>query len=68
MGNLSQLAARDTSYSLLAAAVTRASTNNPALGSALTGTSPYTVFAPTNAAFRAAGYGSASAISSADSS
>ncbi|MBC7893280.1 MAG: fasciclin domain-containing protein [Sphingobacteriaceae bacterium] len=68
LGNLSQLAARDTSYSLLAAAVTRAARSNAALGTALTGTTPYTVFAPTNAAFRAAGFGSTSAIASADSS
>lgn len=68
LGNLSQLVARDTSYSLLSAAVTRAARSNAALGTALTGTSPYTVFAPTNAAFRAAGYGSASAIANADSS
>ncbi len=68
LGNLSQLAARDSSYSLLAAAVARASTSNAALGTALTGTTPYTVFAPTNAAFRAAGFGSTSAIAGADSS
>ena len=55
-GNLSQLIARDTTYSYLNAALRRVGTSNTALSSALTGTTPYTVFAPTNAAFRAAGY------------
>ncbi|MCY7350958.1 MAG: fasciclin domain-containing protein [Cytophagaceae bacterium] len=67
VGNLSQAFARDTTYSFLVAAATRAGRGSAALTAALTGTTPYTVFAPTNAAFRAAGYGSLVAINRADS-
>jgi uncharacterized surface protein with fasciclin (FAS1) repeats len=47
---IAQIAAGDTSFSFLVAAVTRAG-----LLSAISGAGKFTVFAPTNAAFRAAG-------------
>lgn len=66
-GNLAQVAALDSNYTFLRAALLRAdSTGSGALSTALTGTSPYTVFAPTNAAFRSAGYNSIEAINAAD--
>lgn len=66
-GSLSQVLSRDTSYSLLVAAATRAGRGNAALTAALTGTTPYTIFAPSNAAFRSAGYANTTAINRADS-
>jgi uncharacterized surface protein with fasciclin (FAS1) repeats len=66
-GNLSQVAALDSNYTFLRAALTRAdSSGTGALSTALRGTSPYTVFAPTNAAFRSAGFNSIAAINAAD--
>ncbi|WP_128547556.1 fasciclin domain-containing protein [Larkinella soli] len=64
-GGLVAVVAADTSLSLLATAATRVAAGNPALTAVLTGTSPYTVFAPTNAAFRAAGFATAAAINAA---
>jgi len=62
-GNLLQVAQADTSLSLLAAALRRAGTT---VNNALTSTTtPITVFAPTNAAFRAAGYRDTTAINAA---
>ncbi len=55
-GNIFQVVMRDTTLSLLARAAAR---GGAAVASALTGTTPLTVFAPTNAAFRAIGYTSA---------
>ncbi|MFD2574207.1 fasciclin domain-containing protein [Spirosoma soli] len=55
-GNILQVVQRDTTLSLLARAATRGGT---AVVSALSGTTPLTIFAPTNAAFRAIGYTSA---------
>lgn len=66
-GNLSRVAALDSNYSFLLAALRRAdSSGSSALSAALSGSSPYTVFAPTNAAFRSAGYNSIAAINVAD--
>lgn len=66
-GNLGQVAALDSNYTFLRAALARAdSSGSGALSRALTGTTAYTVFAPTNAAFRSAGYGSIAAINAAD--
>jgi uncharacterized surface protein with fasciclin (FAS1) repeats len=61
-GNVLQVVAADTSLSLLAAA---AQLGGAAVTSALSGSTALTVFAPTNAAFRAAGFGSAAAIQAA---
>ncbi|GAB3506476.1 fasciclin domain-containing protein [Spirosoma knui] len=52
-GNILQVAQADTSLSLLVAAALRGGT---AVTSALGGTTPVTVLAPTNAAFRAIGF------------
>jgi uncharacterized surface protein with fasciclin (FAS1) repeats len=66
-GNLSQVLAADTTYSFLRTALMRAdSSGTGALSMALKGNSPYTIFAPTNAAFRAAGYNTIGAINAAD--
>jgi len=51
--------------SLLVAAVNRAASGNPAVLTALTGPGPLTVFAPTNAAFAAAGFANEAAINAA---
>ncbi len=65
-GNLSQVIALDTNYSYLRAALARAdSSGTGALSMALKGSTAYTVFAPTNAAFRAAGYATTAAINAA---
>jgi uncharacterized surface protein with fasciclin (FAS1) repeats len=61
-GNILTVVAADTSLSLLAAAAQRGGT---LVTGALTGTSPLTVFAPTNAAFRAAGFANVAAINAA---
>ncbi|GAB3506473.1 fasciclin domain-containing protein [Spirosoma knui] len=61
-GNILQVVAADTSLSLLAAA---AQLGGTAVTSALSGSTALTVFAPTNAAFRAAGFGSAAALQAA---
>ncbi|GAB3543463.1 fasciclin domain-containing protein [Spirosoma fluminis] len=52
-GNVLQIAQADTSLSLLVAAAVR---GGATVTSALGGTTPLTVFAPTNAAFRAIGF------------
>ncbi|RRA98961.1 fasciclin domain-containing protein [Larkinella rosea] len=52
-GSLVGVVQADTSLSLLGAAALRIATVNPTLAGVLTGTSPYTTFAPTNSAFRA---------------
>ncbi len=61
-GNVLQVVQADTSLSLLTAAAVR---GGAAVTSALGGTTPITVFAPTNAAFRAAGFANAAAINAA---
>jgi len=61
-GTVLAIVQADTSLSLLTAAAIRGGT---AITSALGGTTPVTVFAPTNAAFRAAGFANAAAINAA---
>jgi uncharacterized surface protein with fasciclin (FAS1) repeats len=61
-GNVLQVAQADTTLSLLGAAVARGGT---AVVSALSGATPLTVFAPTNAAFRATPYNTVAAINAA---
>jgi len=61
-GNVLQLAAADPQLSLLVAAAQRGGT---AVTGALGGTTPITVFAPTNAAFNAAGFADVAAINAA---
>lgn len=66
-GNLAQVAALDTNFTFLRAALLRAdSTGTGTLSTALTGNTAYTIFAPTNAAFRSAGYNSVAAINAAN--
>lgn len=62
LGNVLRLAQADTSLSLLVALAGR---GGPAVVTALTGTAPLTVFAPTNAAFRSAGISDTAAINKA---
>ncbi|MFC5412116.1 fasciclin domain-containing protein [Larkinella bovis] len=52
-GTLVGVVAADTSLSLLGTAALRVAAVNPTLAGVLTGTQPYTTFAPTNSAFRA---------------
>lgn len=68
VGNLRETAIATPSFSLLVAAVLRADAGTPAneVSNALTSAGPLTVFAPTNAAFIAAGFPDAAAINAAD--
>lgn len=59
LGNVLRLAQADTSLSLLVAAASR---GGALVTGALSGTTALTVFAPTNAAFRAAGFADTTAI------
>jgi uncharacterized surface protein with fasciclin (FAS1) repeats len=65
-GNIVEVAAADTTFSYLVAAVLRASTGSTNVAAVLSGNSPLTVFAPTNNAFRAAGFATVAAINAAD--
>lgn len=60
---IAEIVSGDTSFSFLLAAAVKAG-----LDGALAGTSPLTVFAPTNNAFRAAGYATAASVSAEDAS
>jgi uncharacterized surface protein with fasciclin (FAS1) repeats len=60
-GNIVEMAQADTSFSYLVAAVVKAN-----LQGALSGAGPFTVFAPTNDAFRAAGFPTIASIQAAD--
>jgi uncharacterized surface protein with fasciclin (FAS1) repeats len=66
IGNIVQLAQSDTSFSYLVAEVLRASQGSVNVAAVLSGTAPFTVFAPTNAAFRAAGFAHVNDINNAD--
>ena len=66
VGNIVEVAQADTSFSLLVAAVLRASQGTTPVATVLASGGPFTVFAPTNNAFRAAGFASADAINAAD--
>jgi uncharacterized surface protein with fasciclin (FAS1) repeats len=65
-GSILQTLQADSSYSLLAAAIARASQGSSNLDSILAGSGPFTVFAPVNTAFNAAGYGSVTDINNAN--
>jgi uncharacterized surface protein with fasciclin (FAS1) repeats len=52
-------------YTFLYKAVVKASTVNPNLAAVLSGAGPFTIFAPTNAAFIAAGFADTAAVSAA---
>ncbi|MFN4146210.1 MAG: fasciclin domain-containing protein [Runella sp.] len=68
-GNLLQVAQANANFTFLVAALNRVIQGNPAVGatitSVLTGTNPFTVFAPTNAAFQATPFNSIAAINAA---
>lgn len=65
-GNIVQLAQANSNLSFLVAAVTKASTGNTNVAAALSGAGPLTVFAPTNAAFQAAGFATVADVQAAD--
>lgn len=66
VGDLVQTAVANPDFSFLVAAVLRASQGNVNVAAVLSSAGPYTVFAPTNQAFRNAGFASEAAIASAD--
>lgn len=65
-GNIVEVAQADTTFSYLVAAVLRAGQGTTNVAQVLTGAGPYTVFAPTNNAFRAAGFATIADINNAD--
>ena len=65
-GNIVQVAQADTSFTYLVAAVLRASTGSTPVATVLSTGGPFTVFAPTNKAFRAAGFATIDTINAAD--
>ncbi|MEO6868681.1 MAG: fasciclin domain-containing protein [Ginsengibacter sp.] len=65
-GNIVEVAQSDTTFSYLVAAVLRASQGTTNVAQVLTGAGPYTVFAPTNNAFRAAGFATINDINNAN--
>jgi len=66
VGNIVETAQADTSFTYLVAAVLRASTGSSDIAGILSGSDILTVFAPTNNAFRAAGFPTIDAINAAD--
>jgi uncharacterized surface protein with fasciclin (FAS1) repeats len=66
VGNLVQAAQADTSLTYLVAAVVRASSGSADLVSIISTGGIFTIFAPTNDAFRAAGFPTIDAINAAD--
>lgn len=65
-GNIVQTAQANPNLTFLVAAVLRASTGGTDVAGVLSGAGPLTVFAPTNAAFQAAGFATIDAINAAD--
>jgi len=65
-GNLVQVAQADSSLTYLVAAVLRASTGSTNVADVLSAGGIFTVFAPTNDAFRAAGFPTIASINAAD--
>ncbi len=65
-GNIVAMAQGNTNLSFLVAAIVRASTGSTNVAQVLSGTGPYTVFAPTNAAFVKAGFNTIADIQAAD--
>ena len=66
VGNIVEAAQADTSLSYLVAAVLRASTGSIDIAGILSGSNILTVFAPTNNAFRSAGFATIDQINAAD--
>ncbi|MEO6818166.1 MAG: fasciclin domain-containing protein [Ginsengibacter sp.] len=65
-GNIVETAVATPNFSFLVAAVLRASQGNTNVAEVLSGAGPFTLFAPTNDAFKAAGFPTIEAISQAD--
>lgn len=63
--NIVQMAQANSNLSFLVAAVVRASQGSTNVAAVLSGSGPFTVFAPTNAAFQAAGFASIADIQAA---
>jgi uncharacterized surface protein with fasciclin (FAS1) repeats len=66
VGNLVEAILADTTLSYLAAAVVRASQGNVNVAALLSSGGVFTVFAPTNQAFRNAGFATVNDINAAD--
>jgi uncharacterized surface protein with fasciclin (FAS1) repeats len=64
--NIVELAVANPNFTYLVAAVTRADASRTSISGALSGDGPFTVFAPTNAAFMAAGFATIADIEAAD--
>jgi uncharacterized surface protein with fasciclin (FAS1) repeats len=64
--NIVELAVANPNFTYLVAAVTRADASGTSISGALSGDGPFTVFAPTNAAFIAAGFATIADIEAAD--
>lgn len=65
-GNIVEVAQANSNFSFLVAAVLRASTGTTNVAQILSSGGPFTVFAPTNDAFIAAGFANIAAINAAD--
>lgn len=65
-GNIVEVAISNPNFSYLVAAVLRASQGTTNVASVLSGAGPFTLFAPTNDAFKAAGFATTDAINNAD--
>ena len=65
-GNIVEVASADTTFSFLVAAVVKASSGSTNVAAILSGGSILTVFAPTNNAFRAAGFATIDAVKAAN--
>lgn len=65
-GNIVEVAQANANFSFLVAAVVRASTGSTNVAQILSSGGPFTVFAPTNDAFIAAGFANIAAINAAD--
>ena len=65
-GNIVEVAIATPDFSYLVAAVLRASQGTTNVAEVLSGAGPFTLFAPTNAAFKAAGFATIDAINQAD--
>lgn len=66
VGNIVAVASADTTFSFLVAAVVKASSGSTNVAGILSGGSILTVFAPTNNAFRAAGFPTKDAVTATD--
>lgn len=65
-GNIATIVSANANLTYLSAAISRASQGNTNFNQLLSGSTPYTFFAPTNSAFIAAGYATVSAVTAAD--